>query len=561
MTFLDNLRIAHKAMIALGMMAACALGTAYFAVNNLIIVDRAYSDMLAQPGKAQITLSQANTTGLDLARLIFRVAEENDPERRRAAIAALPPVRQQLQEHLANAVRYYPSLAGEVEAVRAAHARGGAAAQQVEAAALAGNEARATQLYRDQYEPIALEARRLLGELVERMEATVDRYSDILTADSNAAWRNTLIAAGLGSLLATLLALFLMQAGVSKPIGLIVARMASLTQGDKDTAIPGAGRRDEVGQMADALEKFRLAAIEQDRMAAAVAAEQAEKAARAARVDALVRSFEAEAADALRAVAAASTELDATATEMTNSAHAGLERATSVAAASEQASANVQTVAASAEELAASIAEVARQVADSAATARRAAEDARATDTAMGGLASAAQRIGNVVRLISDIAGQTNLLALNATIEAARAGEAGKGFAVVASEVKSLAAQTAKATEEIAAQISGMQTETTAAVEAIKNIGRTIEAMNGITAQVAAAAEEQSAATQEIGRAVAEAAAGTRDVTRHASDVRNDATQTGAAASQVSSASGELAKQSETLRLRVDTFLAGIRAA
>jgi methyl-accepting chemotaxis protein len=561
MKMLDNLRIAQKSLLALGVMSLCALGTAYFAVSKLAEVDRAYSDMLSQQGKAQITIGWANTDGADLTGLIYRLISDSDAERQRAVMAGLPQLRQQLQDRLAEAARRYPAIGGEIDAVRAVLARALGIAQQIETAVRAGETARAAQLYRDQYAPVADEVRRMLRELVERMEATVDRDNNALTEEANAAWRTTLIAAGLGSLLAALLALFLMQAGVSKPIGRITARMDQLAKGDKDSAIPGAGRRDEVGQMANALESFRVAAIEQDRMAAAVAAEQAGKAARSERVNDLVRRFEAEAADALRAVAAASTELDATATEMTTAAHAGVERATSVAAASEQASANVQTVAASAEELAASIAEVARQVADSAATARRAAEDARATDAAMGGLANAAQRIGDVVRLISDIAGQTNLLALNATIEAARAGEAGKGFAVVASEVKSLAAQTAKATEEIAAQISGMQAETTAAVEAIKNIGRTIESMNGITAQVAAAAEEQSAATQEIGRAVAEAAAGTRDVTRHASDVRNDATQTGAAASQVSSASSELAKQSETLRMRVDDFLAGIRAA
>jgi methyl-accepting chemotaxis protein len=200
-------------------------------------------------------------------------------------------------------------------------------------------------------------------------------------------------------------------------------------------------------------------------------------------------------------------------------------------------------------------------VAETARVARQTADEARATDGAVASLAESATRIGEVVRLIGDIASQTNLLALNATIEAARAGEAGKGFAVVASEVKQLASQTAKATEEIGAQIGAMQAETTRAVDAIRGIARTIESMDGLTTQVASAAEEQAAAVQEIGRAVAEAASGTSQVSRTAGGVTDGAQRTGAAATQLRAASGELSQHAEGLRGQVDTFLSGIRAA
>jgi methyl-accepting chemotaxis protein len=348
---------------------------------------------------------------------------------------------------------------------------------------------------------------------------------------------------------------------VSRPLADIAAAMDRLAAGDPNVSAEGASRRDEIGALARAFECFRNAAAERARLAAEALAQAEARQARTARIEAMVRSFEAEAGQALRALAAASAELDATAGELAGSARYGSERAEALRSSTVEAAANVRTVAASTEELSASIAEVAARVAESAATARRASESARSTDATMGGLSDAASRIGDVVRLIGDIAAQTNLLALNATIEAARAGEAGKGFAVVASEVKQLAAQTASATEEIAGQITAMQAETSRAVAAIKGIGDTIEAMNSLSGSVAAAAEEQSAATREITRAVAEAASGTGEVSRHAGDLGSDATRTGAAAAQLRGASAGLTRQAERLRAQMDGFLDGLRAA
>jgi methyl-accepting chemotaxis protein len=387
------------------------------------------------------------------------------------------------------------------------------------------------------------------AEATERANATYDLVIQLLLA-------GCLLALAVGVAAAVWL-----DRSTARPLAAIGARMRALGEGDRESPVPATGRQDEVGAMAQALEGFRQAALERERMAAAAAAEQAARQARAERIEALVRRFEADAEAALKAVAAASGDLEGTAREMQGTARDGTGRAQSLAAAAEQASANVQTVAASAEEMTASIAEVARQVGESARVARQAADDARATDAAVASLAEAAGRIGDVVRLISGIAGQTNLLALNATIEAARAGEAGKGFAVVASEVKQLASQTARATEEIGTQIATMQAETTRAVEAIRAIARTIEGMDGLTAQVAAAAEQQSAAVQEIGRAVSEAAAGTAEVSRHATGVTAGAERTGAAANQVGTASEALAHRATALRGQVDEFLAGIRAA
>jgi ABC-type transporter Mla subunit MlaD len=279
------------------------------------------------------------------------------------------------------------------------------------------------------------------------------------------------------------------------------------------------------------------------------------------KVDALLTSFEEQTAALVGTVAAAASELRITAETLSGTTEATTQQVTSVASAVEEASVNVQTVAAAAEELHSSIAEIARQVAQSSTMAAKAVDDARRTDTIVKTLASGAQKIGDVVGLINSIAGQTNLLALNATIEAARAGDAGKGFAVVASEVKSLANQTAKATEDISKQITEIQSATGEAVQAIESIARTIEELSAIAASIASAVEEQGSATQEIARNVQEAASGTQHVSANITGVSDGAKKTGAAAGRVLSAASNLSGHAEQLRGDVRVFISGVKAA
>ena len=349
--------------------------------------------------------------------------------------------------------------------------------------------------------------------------------------------------------------------GVSRPIAAMTAVMTRLAARDMSVEVVGLGRKDEIGAMAGAVQVFKDSMIEADRLAAEQAAEQAAKQKRAASIERLVQHFDQTVSGVLGGVAAASTELSQTAESMSALAEQTNRRATASAAAAEQTSANVQTVASATDEMGASIQEISRQVSRSNDIAAKAVREAQATTGSVRSLAEEAGRIGEVVKLIQDIASQTNLLALNATIEAARAGEAGKGFAVVASEVKALANQTAKATEDISAQIANVQTATRGAVGAIEEIGGTISTMNEIASTIAAAIEEQNATTAEITRSVHQAAQGTEEVSGNIVEVNQAATQTGAAASQVLGASNELSRQAEALRREVETFLAGIRAA
>jgi methyl-accepting chemotaxis protein len=349
--------------------------------------------------------------------------------------------------------------------------------------------------------------------------------------------------------------------GVSVPIGTMTAAMRRLADRQMNTEVPGIGRGDEIGAMARAVQVFKDNMIEADRLAAAQEQERAAKERRSERMSALVQAFEAKVGDLAAALGSASTEMEATAQSMSATATQTNHQAAAVASAAEEASAAMQTVAASAEELSASISEISRQVAKSSQITAKAVEEARRTDAMVRTLAEGAQKIGQVVELITTIAGQTNLLALNATIEAARAGDAGKGFAVVASEVKGLANQTARATEEIGAQIGQIQVATREAVEAIKGIGGIIEEVSAIAMTIASAVEEQGAATAEIARNVQQTAQSTQGVTSNIAGVSEAANTTGAAASRVLSAAQQLSKRAEVLSREVTTFVEGVRAA
>jgi methyl-accepting chemotaxis protein len=387
-----------------------------------------------------------------------------------------------------------------------------------------------------------------------------------LEAESDATIARTerlivMLAAGgflLGAALATLLG-----KGISRPMTAMCKAMRELAGGNFDVVLPGLGRKDELGEMAAAVEEFKLQAVAKAERDAATQEAQ-NRASSAARRTELIRfadEFESAVGAIVSNVSASAVQLESAAGTLTRTAETTQSLSSRVAGSSEQASSNMQSVASATEELSTSVDEIGKRVRESNRIAEAAVLQAQQTDGRIGKLSRAAQEIGDVVKLITAIAEQTNLLALNATIEAARAGDAGRGFAVVASEVKSLASQTAKATDEISSHILGMQGATQESVAAIKEIGGTISQISGIASSISTAVEQQSAATQEIARSVQNVAKGTDEAAADIMEVNRGATETGSASEEVLNSARTLSTESTRLRAELDRFMANIRAA
>lgn len=402
----------------------------------------------------------------------------------------------------------------------------------------------------------------LLDAIASNVDALAKSVRADLTSSSAWAWRLTptalvIVLVGVG------LSFWMVRRNVVNPILGIADGVNQLAAGNFSVVLPGLGRKDEIGQMAQAVETFKSKAIERARREAAEKDAEAKiiASSRRAEMQELADGFEAAVGAIVQAVATASSELEAAASSLTDTAESTHHLTAAVASASEQASSNVQLLAAAAQELSASVNEIGSRVQESSKIAGEAVKQAQMTDARITELVKAASHIGDVVKLITAIAGQTNLLALNATIEAARAGESGRGFVVVAREVKALAAETAKATDGIAAQIASMQIAIKESVAAIEEIGATIGRISEITTLIASTMEEQDTVTGEIARNIDQAAQGTKQVASNIADVNLGAAKTGSASTQVLASAKSLSRDSDHLRTEVEKFLRIVRAA
>lgn len=566
MSWLNNRKIIFKIGLIVFVLGVTCIGALTFASQRMYAMGEAYSDLIARVDKSATMAARAGRRVEAYVSNGYQIALETTQEGNKRLLGQINGHRTGYNTLMEGILKDLPEKASAIEPVIAQFKQAFAAcdsAIQFASEATSPEEANvATSRLKKECVPVTEAAIAKQQTLVNDIAAYATASAAKLKQDTSDTITTVAAASAIGLLLSLTLAFWIGIFGLARPIARLKTVMEAFAKNDLAHDVPGSERGDELGEMSRTVEIFKVNATEVERMRAEQQATELQRAEqRKADMNKLADDFESAVGEIIKTVAAASTELEASANTLSRTAAKTEELSTTVASAAEQASSNVQSVASASEEMTSSVNEISRQVQQSAGIASEAVGQASQTNERVTQLSEAASRIGDVVELINSIAGQTNLLALNATIEAARAGEAGRGFAVVASEVKSLAEQTARATGDIAEQIKGIQTATGYSVDSIKQISETIVQISEISASIASAVEEQGAATQEITRNVQQAARGTTQVATNITDVQRGSSETGAASSQVLSSAQALSVESVRLKTEVDRFMATVRAA
>jgi methyl-accepting chemotaxis protein len=566
MAWLNNFRIVWKVAIIVAILGLASFLSIGFAAVRMNQADDAYSNLVNRVDAATVAVARGSRDVESFISLVYQLVTETSAEGSSRLLSRNTEEKKMYEDRYAEALRLIPEKADELAGLHVkAQAMFGGCAQVVQAVASADtpeDTAKSVELLKSQCAPLAAAVLEEQTKVVDDLVAYAKAAATNVSAETRSGIRLAVVLVTLGLAMSLAGAMWVCISGLSRPIANLKAAMERLAAADLRVSVPEVGRRDEIGQMARAVEVFKTNGIEVEKLRA----QQAETEGRATEqrrqdMERLATAFEDSIGEIIHNVSSAATRMESSANSLTVTAEKTAGLSSVVASAADTASSNVKSVAGSAEEMASTIQEISSRVRESAGIAGQAATQAEQMNGGVAKLSEAAKRIGDVIDVISTIAAQTNLLALNAAIEAARAGEAGRGFAVVAAEVKSLAEQTTKATGEVAQQISSIQQATEESVSAIKEITETINRVSEISSTVAVAVEEQGAATRQIAVNVQQASEGTSTVASSISDVERGAAETGTASAEMLSAAQSLSAQSQRLKSEVGTFLTTVRAA